>query len=42
MNPSLYHKFLDISIVPIGLNTMEANKPLGMQTFHTQTQTMTS
>jgi hypothetical protein len=28
MNPSLYHKFLDISIIPTGLNPMEANKPL--------------
>jgi hypothetical protein len=28
MNPSLYHKFLDISIVPAGLNPIEVNKPL--------------
>jgi hypothetical protein len=28
MNPSLYHKFLDISIIPTGLNHIEANKPL--------------
>jgi hypothetical protein len=27
MNPSLYHKFLDISIIPAGLNPIEANKP---------------
>jgi hypothetical protein len=26
MNPSLYHKFLVISIIPAGLNPMEANK----------------
>jgi hypothetical protein len=28
MNPSPYHKFLDISIIPAGLNPIEANKPL--------------
>jgi hypothetical protein len=28
MNPGLYHKFLDISIIPAGLNPIEANKPL--------------
>jgi hypothetical protein len=28
MNSSLYHKFLDISIIPTGLNPIEANKPL--------------
>jgi hypothetical protein len=28
MNPSLYHKFLDISIILAGLNPIEANKPL--------------
>jgi hypothetical protein len=28
MNSSLYHKFLDISIIPAGLNIIEANKPL--------------
>jgi hypothetical protein len=28
MNPSLYHKFLDISIIPTGLNPIEANKPI--------------
>jgi hypothetical protein len=27
MNPSLYHKFLDISVIPAGLNPIEANKP---------------
>jgi hypothetical protein len=27
MNPSLYHKFLDIYIIPAGLNPIEANKP---------------
>jgi hypothetical protein len=31
MNPSLYHKFLDISIIPAGLNPIEANKPLRIQ-----------
>jgi hypothetical protein len=29
MNPSLYHKFLDISIILAELNPIEANKPLG-------------
>jgi hypothetical protein len=28
MNPSLYHKFFDISIIPAGLNPIEANKHL--------------
>jgi hypothetical protein len=27
MNLSLYHKFLDISIIPAGLNPIEANNP---------------
>jgi hypothetical protein len=27
MNPSLYHKFLDILIIPAGLNPIEANNP---------------
>jgi hypothetical protein len=34
MNPSLYHKFLDISIIPDGLNPIEANNPLGLVRFH--------
>jgi hypothetical protein len=29
MNPSLYHKFLDISIISDGLNPIEANKSSG-------------
>jgi hypothetical protein len=28
MNPSLYHKFHDMSIIPAGLNPIEVNKPL--------------
>jgi hypothetical protein len=28
MNPSIYHKFLDISFIPAGLNPVEPNKPL--------------
>jgi hypothetical protein len=32
MNPCLCHKFLDISIIPVGLNPIEANKPLGIFT----------
>jgi hypothetical protein len=27
MNPSLYHKFLDIYIIPAGLNPTKTNKP---------------
>jgi hypothetical protein len=33
MNPGLYHKFLAISIIPAGLNPIEANKPLGLVRF---------
>jgi hypothetical protein len=30
MNLSLYHNFLDIYIIPDGLNPMEVNEPMDM------------